>query len=170
MAEFALPQEIEQLRQSAARLAAELLSPAARRSEQAGRWPAEVLAVLDGFALGGLDLPSRLEGADAGSLAKVVLLEALAQGDAGGLPGADQPGPTAGALLACPDAGLTASIARAAARGERGAALCVVADDEPLETARLHWAPARPPLSFVWLSRGDTLQLFDVHDVLEQYE
>jgi len=180
MTSFALPEEIEQLRQSAARFALEVLSPAARRSEAAGAWPAEVRAVLEGFALGGLDLPSRLHGADAGSLAKVVLLETLAQGDAGGLPGADQPGPTAGALLVCPDAKLTTSVADAAARGEGGAALCVIADDEPVESARVHWAPALngtapalrggaswPGLRFTWLSRGDTLQLFDVRDVLE---
>jgi acyl-CoA dehydrogenase len=166
MTSFAISVEIEQLRRNAARFAAEVLAPATRRSEAAGAWPAEVLAVLDGFALGGLDLPSRLQGADAGSLAKVVLLETLAQGDAGGLPGADQPGPAAGALLACPDAKLTASVAQAAARGEGGAALCVIADDEPFEQARVHWAPARV-LRFVWLSRGDALQLFDVQGVLE---
>ena len=167
MTSFAIPEEIEQLRQNAARFALEVLAPATRRSEAAGAWPEEVLAVLDGFALGKLDLPSRLQGVDAGSLAKVVVLETLAQGDAGGLPGADQPGPTAGALLACPDAKLTTSIAEAATRGESGAALCVMADDEPVERARVHWSPARPELRFVWLSRGDTLQLFDVHDLLE---
>lgn len=167
MTSFALSDEIEQLRQSAARFGQDVLAPAARRSEAAGAWPAEVLAVLDGFALGGLDLPSRLHGADAGSLAKVVLLETLARADAGGLAGADQPGPTVGALLACPDAKLTRLVADAAARGEGGAALCVIADDEPFEQARVHWAPARPGLRFAWLSRGDTLQLFDVRDVLE---
>ena len=167
MTNFALAEEIEQLRQSAARFGQDVLAPAARRSEAAGAWPAEVLAVLDGFALGGLDLPSRLHGADAGSLAKVVLLETLARADAGGLAGADQPGPTVGALLACPDAKLTRLVADAAARGEGGAALCVIADDEPFEQARVHWAPARPGLRFAWLSRGDTLQLFDVRDVLE---
>jgi acyl-CoA dehydrogenase len=167
MTNFALPEEIEQLRQSAARFAADVLSPAARRSEAASAWPAELVAVLDGFALGGLDLPARLHGVDAGSVAKVVLLETLAQGDAGGLPGADQPGPTVGALLGCPDAKLVASVADAAARGQGGAALCVIADDEPSENARVHWAPARPGLRFAWLSRGDTLQLFDVRDLLE---
>jgi len=79
----------------------------------------------------------------------------------------DQPGPTLGALLACPDAALASSVARAAARGEGGAALCVMADDEPLENARLHWAPARPALRYAWLSAGDTLQLFDVSDAVE---
>jgi alkylation response protein AidB-like acyl-CoA dehydrogenase len=38
------------------------------------------------------------------------------------------------------------SIAQAAARGKSGAALCVMADDEPIERARVHWAPASPGL------------------------
>jgi len=167
MTEFAPPEEVEQLQQNAARFANQVLLPATRASERAGRWPADVLAVLDGFALGGLDLPSRLQGEEAGSLAKVVLLEALAVGDAGGLPAADQPGPTVGALLACPDAELAAMVARAAARGEGGAALCVAADDEPHEAVRLSWGPAWPQLRHVWLSRGDALELFDVANAVE---
>lgn len=91
MSDFSLPAEIEALRDAAAALAARELAPAARESEAAGRWPDSALRVLDGLSLGSLDLPATLGGVGLGALAKVVVLEALATGDPGGLPAADQP-------------------------------------------------------------------------------
>src|SRR5262249_29127829 len=105
---FTLAPEVEELRAAADRLGARELAPDVRRAEQDGRWPAAVLDVLDGFPLGGLDLPEALGGVGAGVLAKVVVLEALAAADAGGLLAADRPGITAGAVLACPDTALAA--------------------------------------------------------------
>ncbi len=77
MNEFALSEEIEELRQAASRLAERDLAPGVREAERDRRWPKETLAVLDGFSLGALDLPETLGGVGAGSLAKVVVLEAL---------------------------------------------------------------------------------------------
>src|SRR5262245_53280679 len=92
----------------------------------------------------------RRDGGGGGCLAKVVLLETLAAGDAGGLPAADRPGLTAGAVDACPDR------ERAAAVAGDGAALVVGAAD------RIAWAPAWPALRWAWVSAGDTLGLVDV--------
>jgi alkylation response protein AidB-like acyl-CoA dehydrogenase len=161
VSELALSEELEQLRQSAARFASEELAPAARRAEREG-WPASVHAVLESFSLRALDLPESLGGAEAGCLAKSVLLETLASGDAGGLPAADAVGPCAGALLACPQRDLAASIARACLAGEAQAALVVV-DAETPGVARIEWAPARPPLRWAWLSEGDALRLLEVN-------
>src|SRR6188508_3083413 len=93
-----LTPELEALRAAAERLGRRELAPHVREHEAAGRWPATVLDVLDGFPLGGLDLPERLGGVDAGLLAKVIVLEALAVADAGGLAAADRPGIAAGAV------------------------------------------------------------------------
>src|SRR6516225_9663310 len=110
MRAFALGSELEALRDAAERLARTSLAPHVRDAEAAGRWPEATLAVLDGFPLGGLDLPEWLGGVDAGLLAKSVVLETLATADAGGLPGADRPGMAAGAVLACPDRALAATV------------------------------------------------------------
>ena len=165
MSELALSEEFEQLRQSAARFAADELAPAARRAEREG-WPASAHAVLESFSLRGLDLPESLGGAEGGCLAKAVLLETLASGDAGGLPAADAAGPSAGALLACPRADLARSIARACLAGEAQAALVVV-DAEAPAGARVMWAPARPALRWAWLSEGDQLRLVELSVPLE---
>jgi alkylation response protein AidB-like acyl-CoA dehydrogenase len=149
---FSLAPEIEDLADAARRFARDVLAPAARDHERAGRWPESVLGVLDGFALGTMDLRG---GDGGGGLAKVVLLEALAAGDAGGLPAADRPGLAAGAVDACPDRD------RAAAAG----AVLVVGDD-----ARIAWAPAWPPLRWAWLSAGDTLRLVEVASEPEPVE
>ena len=62
MGELDLSEELESLRASAARFAAEQLAPVARAAESAGRWPGEALSVLESFSLRGLDLPARLGG------------------------------------------------------------------------------------------------------------
>jgi len=166
MTEFALPEEVEQLRLEAARFAAQELAPAARASERAGRWPGAVLDVLAKFALRELDVPAELGGVGAGCLAKVVLLETLAAGDAGGLAAADQPGLAAGALAACPDAELACGIAGACLAGEAQAAL-VIADREGPGARRVAWAPSWPPLRWAWLSEGDSLRLIEIAGALE---
>jgi alkylation response protein AidB-like acyl-CoA dehydrogenase len=116
--------------------------------------------------VGSLDLPEALGGAGLGALAKVVTLEALATGDAGGLPAADQPGMAAGALIACPDEGLAAEVATACAPRAAGCALVVV---EPGIGAlpRLEWAPSWPALRWAFAIEGDTLTLLAVERGLE---
>lgn len=160
MRDFALAPEIEELRASAERLARTELEPNARAAEAAGRWPDPVLDVLDGFPLGGLDLPERLGGVEAGCLAKVVVLETLAHADAGGLAAADRPGSTAGALLACPDQALAAEVAASGLDGSAAAGFTVV--DPDVGSDGPDWAPGWPALRWVWVTEGDTLRLHEV--------
>jgi alkylation response protein AidB-like acyl-CoA dehydrogenase len=159
--ELAHPEELEPLRAEAARFAAAELAPAARASEREGAWPNHALAVLEKFGLRELDLPEALGGLGPGAGAKVALLEALASGDAGGLPAADPLGLALGALAACPDRGLARGLAALALGGEARSALLVADPDAP-RPARVPWAPSRPPLRFVWLSAGAELALLEL--------
>jgi alkylation response protein AidB-like acyl-CoA dehydrogenase len=153
---FVLSDELDELQRAASRFATEQLAPAARASEAAGRWSAPILTVLDGLAVGGLDVPERLGGVGAGCLAKVVVLEALAAGDAGGLPAADRPGRSVGALVACPDR----SLARDVAASDGHAALVVLDTDDA--RPRVEWAPSWPSLRWAWVSIGNSLRLVEV--------
>jgi acyl-CoA dehydrogenase len=151
MTHFALPTEIEDLQLAAQRFARDRLGPNTREFEAAGAWPDDVLRVLDDFSLRGLDLPESLGGAAAGCVAKVVALEALAQGDAGGLPGADGLGTSAGAIAACPDGDLASTVVSS------GSCALVVGEPRVLE-----WAPGANPLRWVWVSDDDTLSLLEI--------
>ncbi|HKE73747.1 MAG TPA: acyl-CoA dehydrogenase family protein [Acidimicrobiales bacterium] len=133
---FGLAEEVEDLRAAADRFAREVLAPAVRDHERAGRWPDEVAAVVDGFAGGGC-------------LTRAVLLETLATGDAGGLPAADRPGPASGAVDACPDRALAAAAAEA----------CWLHVGDAQTVA---WAPGWPARRWVWVSAGDRLALVEV--------
>ncbi len=157
---FELTPELEELRAAAERFGRSELAPHVREHEAAGRWPAPMLAVLDGFPLGGLDLPEALGGVAAGLLAKVVVLEALAAADAGGLAAADRPGLAAGAVVACPDGDLAAEVAGACLDGTAHCALTVV--DTERRAPLLEWAPGWPALRWVWALEGDTLRLLEV--------
>lgn len=157
---FELTPELEELRAVAERLGRSELEPRVREHEAAGRWPAAVLDVLDGFPLGGLDLPETLGGVEAGLLAKVVVLEALAAADAGGLAAADRPGLAAGALVACPDRVLAAEVAAACLDGSAHCAFTVV--DVERRTSLVEWAPGWPGLRWVWALEGNTLRLLEV--------
>jgi len=161
---FAPAEEVELLRDAAARFARDVLAPAARDHERAGRWPDDVVAVVEGFSPG------------TGCLAQVVLLETLAGGDAGGLPAADRPGPAAGAVDACPDRTVAAGAADAvlavtpdlsmaasatdavpAVRPDRSLAPVVAVGPD-----RLAWSPGWPQRRLVWVSSGDDLGLVEV--------
>jgi len=166
MSEFALPDELEQLRGEAARFAGQQLAPAARAAERAGRWPEPALHVLEKFALRELDVPSELGGVDAGCLAKVVLLETLAGGDAGGLPAADQPGMAAGALAACPDRELARKVAAECLAGTAQLAFVAV-DPEGPPPHGVAWAPGWPPPRFAFVSERDSLRLLELGARLE---
>ena len=159
---FELAPELEELRAAAERLGRHELATEVREHEAAGRWPAPVLAVLDGFPLGGLDLPEALGGVGAGVLAKAVVLEALATADAGGLVAADRPGLAAGAVVACPDRALAAEVVAACLDGSAHCAFTVVDPDR--RTPLLEWAPGWPALRWVWAMEGDTLRLLEVTD------
>ncbi len=156
---FALSNEIESLRQAAQRFADRELRPAARSAERDGRWSDEILRVIDGFGLAALDLPVDLGGAGVGSVAKAVLLEALASGDAGGLPAADPLGAAAGAIVACPDSGAVEDITIACLNREGRCALVVVPDAGVIPP-RIAWTPAG--VRWVWLTDGDRLGLLQL--------
>jgi len=162
---FTLSEVLEDLAAAGDRFAQNELAPGARAAETGGAWPVRHDEVARGLGLCDLDVPESLGGAGAGALAKVVLLESLAHGDAGGLPALDQPGPTVGAVLACPDQPLAGRVAAGGRSGEAGAVL-VVCDPETHGAPRLEWAPARPPCRWVWVTAGDGLALFDGPDEL----
>lgn len=166
MRDFALAPELEELRAAAERLARSQLEPNVRDAEAAGRWPDSVLAVLDGFPLGGLDVDEDLGGVGAGCLAKVVVLETLAMADASGLAAADRPGPSAGAVSACPDRALARQIMDSCRDGTAQCAFTVV-DAENGSSSRngakgIDWAPGWPALRWIWVSEGNTLRLLEV--------
>jgi hypothetical protein len=92
----------------------------------------------------------------------MAVLEELAGHDAGGLPASDQPGPTVGAVIACPDAARAREVAAASFGGSAGCALAVVEDEQPLPH-RLAWLPGHPPPSWVWVSQADDLRLLRVN-------
>lgn len=166
MTDFGLPDELEQLRASAARFAAEELAPRVRESERAGTWSAGALDVLTKLGLRELDVSEEFGGAAAGCLAKVVLLESLAAGDAGGLLAADQPGLAAGALAACPDAALARRVAAECLAGRAGVAL-LVTDRAGPSSHGVAWAPAWPPLRWVFASERESLRLLEIGAPLE---
>ncbi len=161
MSLFEVTPDIEQLVAVAVRLGADQLDGGVRSAELAGTWPDQVSAVLRELPLGGLDLPGSLGGVSAGCVAKVAVLEELAAHDAGGIPASDQPGPTVGAVLACPDMDRAKEVAAASLDGTAGCALAVVEEQQPLPR-RLAWVPSRPMPSWVWVSQADDLRLLRV--------
>jgi len=165
MRAFALAPEVEELRSAAERLGRSELAPNVREAEAAGRWPDSVLAVLDGFPLGGLDLTDDLGGVGAGLMAKAVVLETVAAADAGGLPAADRPGIAAGAVLACPDRALAAAVAAGCLDGGGHCGFTVI--DPEHGSAGLDWAPGWPALRWIWAMEGDTLRLHAVRGTPE---
>lgn len=151
--DFALPEEIAQLEGELARFAERELRPRMRDFEQAGAWDEAALKALDAFEFAGLDLPAEWGGAGAGALGKVVALEAVAAGDAGGLPAADRVGWAAGAFLACPEEPLAREVA-AACLGE-GARAVLVAGPAAA------WLPGSSAPAWAWVSDGERLALLD---------
>lgn len=151
--DFSLSEEIAGLEAELARFAERELAPGIRARERAGAPEPGVASTLDGFALSGLELPEPLGGAGIGASGKVVALEALAGGDAGLLPAADRVGPSAAAILACPDEGLAKEVAAGCIGGEARSVLVV--GDAP----RIAWAPGSGPPEWVWRSDGEGLTL-----------
>ncbi len=160
MRDFALAPEFEELQAAAERLGRTELEPRVRESEAAGQWPDSVLAALDSFPLGGLDVPEALGGAGAGAVAKVLTLETLAQFDASGLAAADRPGQSIGALLACPDTALVAEVLSNVRDGQAHCAFTVV--DPDVGSPGLAWAPGWPVLRWIFVSEGKELRCHEV--------
>lgn len=150
-----LDEDLAGLEAEIGRFADRELRPRVRDFERAGAWDASVLKTLDGFALAALDLPESWGGTGSGALAKAVALEALAAGDAGGLPAADRCGPATGVAQACPDAALAREVVAACAAGEARQALLVG------PAGRVTWAPGAEAPEWTWVSDGDALRLLD---------
>lgn len=155
MIDFALPAEIADLEAEILRFAENELRPKMRDFEAAGSWDEATLKSFDAFAIGALDIPESRGGVEAGSLAKVVVLEALAFGDAGGLPGADPIGPAAAAALAHPDS-------------ERARGLissCIARESRSVlifgKRSKVDWLPGARAPEFSWVSDGQRLKLYD---------
>lgn len=162
--EFALSEELEELRSAAERLGRERLADAVRDHEAAGRWPDEVVAVLDNLPLTGLDLAERLGGVGATTMASTVILETVAAYDAAGLPAADRLGGAAAALELCPDRTLAGEIAAGCLDGRWRIALTAL---DETSGDRLAWAPGWPDLAWVAATDGDELRIHRIDGSVE---
>jgi alkylation response protein AidB-like acyl-CoA dehydrogenase len=152
--DFSLPEEISTLEGELARFASDKLGPGARDFEAAGAWDQKTLSVFDGFAVSSLDIPEDWAGAGAGLLSKVVALEAVARGDAGGLLGADALGPSAAAALSCPDRDLARRVVgECLERTARSALL--------LDGARADWLAGNSAPAWTWVCEPVRLLLLD---------
>jgi len=155
MIDFALPDELSTLETELGRFAAGQLRPRMRDFEGSGAWDAAALRTFDAFAVSALDIPESWGGAGLGMLAKVVALEAVARGDAGGLLAADCVGPAAAAALACPDEAW-AHRATSAALQRRGRCALVLGDQK-----HAAWIPGSEAPAWTWVSDGRQLRLLD---------
>jgi len=81
--DFAPGDELELIRDTARAFAADQLRPHERASEAARGVPGALRRAFADIGLGALELPERLGGAGLGALARVLVLEELAAGDAG---------------------------------------------------------------------------------------
>ncbi|MEZ5237101.1 MAG: acyl-CoA dehydrogenase family protein [Acidimicrobiales bacterium] len=95
----------------------------------------------------------------------MVVLETIARADASGLPGADRPGATAGAVAACPDAALAAEVVASCLDGSAQSAFTVI--DPDVGSNGLDWAPGWPALRWIWAMEGDELRLHEVTGAAE---
>lgn len=154
MIDFSIPDEVRDLESEIARFASNELRPRMRDFEGSGRWDHSVLASLDAFAVPGLDVPEAWGGVGLGALAKVVALESVAYGDAGGLFTADPIGHSIAAALACPDEALAQEVVKAA----------LARQDVPfvlIYRAAGAWLPGDRAPARVWVSDLETLHLLD---------
>ncbi len=99
MIDFSLEPELELLRETARRFAREHLWPEQRAHESARTLPAKVRDAFGQIGLAMLELPEALGGAGLGTLARVMVLEELAAGDAGAVLALDPFGPALYPLL-----------------------------------------------------------------------
>jgi acyl-CoA dehydrogenase len=93
MIDFALPDELDLLRETARGLARDHLRDAERGAKAARRPSAAANAAYREIGLSGLELPESLGGAGLGALARVLVLEELAAGDPGAALALDPLGP-----------------------------------------------------------------------------
>lgn len=151
MIEFSLPEDVAALEAELRRFARDELRPRLRDAEAAGSWDADVRKAVEGFGLGALDAPESWGGLGVGALGKVVALEALAWGDAGGVPGADPSGPAVAAILAA-EAGAFRPLAESALAGQASLGLT-------FDPSGCQWSPGSPSRYLV--AGADALVAYD---------
>jgi alkylation response protein AidB-like acyl-CoA dehydrogenase len=147
MLDFALPEELELLRETARELARTSLRDAERASETAREPSAAAREAFRAIGLAGLELPERLGGAGLGALARALVCEELAAADPGAALGLDPLGP---ALYPLAELGGDAALRELALplveRGARAALAVDLAGALRVSAGRAHgalaWLPA----------------------------
>ena len=148
MIDFGLDDELTLIRQTAREFAEAELRPRERASEGERGLPEEVRARFEATGLARVELPESLGGAGLGALARVLVLEELAAGDAGAALALDPLGP---ALYPLDEFGGDAVVARYAEPllGQDGARAVLCWDSVPRVVAEggrangtLPWVPA----------------------------
>jgi alkylation response protein AidB-like acyl-CoA dehydrogenase len=125
-------EELGLLVETARKLAQTELAPRLRESEAARGVAAELQAAWDEVGLAGLELPEALGGAGLGCLARVLVNEELAAGDAGAALALDPYGPALAVLLEVGGEAAAGALVEALGDGRRGA-LLVTAEDARVE-------------------------------------
>ena len=139
--------ELDLVVETARKLAETELAPHLRESEAARDVTPELRAAWDEVGLAGLELPESCDGAGLGCLARVLVNEELAAGDAGAALALDPYGPALTALLEVGGEAAAAELARALGNGSERA-LLILAEDARIEiaadsvTLEAPWVPA----------------------------
>jgi alkylation response protein AidB-like acyl-CoA dehydrogenase len=153
--------ELELVIGTARQLAETELAPRAREAEAARDPGAALRESWDAVGLAGLELPTRHDGAGLGSLARVLVNEELAAGDAGAALALDRTGPALGALLEVGGEAAVAPLLDALGAGER--AVLLGPGDAAVEisgsgvTLSAPWVPAERPGAVVVLVGDEAL-------------
>ena len=119
---------------TARKLADEVLVPQQREAESARAVAPELLDAWDEVGLAGLELPLSLDGAELGCLARVLVNEELAAGDAGAAIALDPYGPALTTLLEVGGVEAAGELVRTLGNGRKRAVL-LVDDDADIELA-----------------------------------
>lgn len=153
--DFTLAPEIVELEAELERFARNDLRAKMRDFEKDRSWDDSALKTLDSFAVPGLDLPEDWGGAAVGVLGKVIALETVAFGDAGGLIAADPVGASASAIAACPDKNVAQEVVSSSLARD-GESILVFG-----ERASVDWVQGTNAPAWTWITEGRKLQLFE---------
>jgi alkylation response protein AidB-like acyl-CoA dehydrogenase len=154
--------ELEIVVETARKLAEAELVPRLREAEAARKVSADLRAAWDEVGLAGLELPERFDGAGLGCLARVLVNEELAAGDAGSALALDPYGPALTALLEVGGPEAVGRLVAAVADGG-GRALLVTDGDAEVQrgtgsiTLDAPWVPAQDAAAVVILHGDEVL-------------
>jgi alkylation response protein AidB-like acyl-CoA dehydrogenase len=147
MFDFELGEDLELIVETAKSFATEELFPKLREHENARSVEAAVRASYSEMGLAGLELPESLGGAELGALARVLVNEELAAGDAGAAIALDPLGPALYPLLEAGGADAVRELALPLLEADGARAVFVDAADARLEvgatvSGSVPWVPA----------------------------